>query len=448
MASLKRMLSRMTVARCRRPALMLAVATAALGCSTASHAQNLSNYFPSGNWGYDQQLGVTVLTRARPLYEAPGIRAGGFLIYPRADQGLFYNSNLNGTTTGSGTWGSSTGAGVSAFSDWNRDRLGATVGVDHQQFFSFPNENFTNWNAGLTGGYTIDESLLNVSYYHQLSHSLGTTIAAVASQVPFANQSDTARIDYTFNFARLAITPDISATSYRLGSATVAGTTVDLSFLDRNALAGGVTARYSMSDEGGLLVVVRGISSVYTKPQPGVPSNNSNSFLVLGGIDYQAKSVWRYRLLAGMEVRQFQAAQFATRTAPIAEASVIWTPTGVTTVTGSLSRLIEDPESGGTNGYVLTQAQVVVDHELRRNVIVEAHGGVQYAQFLQGGSQTSLTAGVGATWLMNRNLRLSAAYNLIKQTGSNTASNPSNPTTITSGQFNQNLVGLTLHLAL
>jgi hypothetical protein len=91
---------------------------------------------------------------------------------------------------------------------------------------------------------------------------------------------------------------------------------------------------------------------------------------------------------------------------------------------------------------------VVVDHELRRNVIVEAHGGVQYAQFLQGGSQTSLTAGVGATWLMNRNLRLSAAYNLIKQTGSNTASNPSNPTTITSGQFNQNLVGLTLHLAL
>jgi hypothetical protein len=429
-------------------ALMVALAAGVILCSTASYAQNLSNYFPSGNWGYDQQLGVTVLTRARPLYETPGIRAGGFMIYPRADQGLFYNSNLNGTAAGSGTWGSYTGAGVSAFSDWSRDRLGATVGVDHQQFFSFPNENYTNWNVGLTGGYTISDSMLNVSYYHQLNHQLGTTIASVASQVPFENLSDTARIDYTFNFARLAITPDLSATSYRSGSATVAGTTVDLSFLDRNVVAGGVTARYSMSDEGGLLVVVRGVNSTYTKPQPGLPSNNSNSFLVLGGIDYQAKSVWRYRLLAGMEVRQFQASQFAARTAPIAEASVIWTPSGLTTVTGSLSRLIEDPQSGGTNGYILTQAQLVVDHELGRNLILEAHGGVQYAQFLQGGSQTSLTAGLGATWLMNRNARLSVAYNVVKQTGTNNASNSSNPTTVTSGQFNQNVIGMTLHLAL
>jgi hypothetical protein len=434
---------------CRRgPALTLALSTAVIACSTASHAQNLSSYFPSGNWGYDQELGVTVLTRARPLYETPGIRAGGFMIYPRADQGFFYNSNLNGTSEGSGTWGSHTGAGVSALSDWSRDRLGATVGVDHQQFFSFPNENYTNWNVGLTGGYTIDDAMLNVSYYHQLSHELGTAIATVATQVPFANQSDTARIDYTFNFARLAITPDLSATSYRYGSATVAGTTVDLSFLDRNTLAGGVTARYSMSDVGGLLVVVRGISSRYTKQQPGQPSNNSNSFLVLGGIDYQAKDVWRYRFLAGMEVRQFEASQFPTRTAPIAEASVIWTPTGLTTVTGSLSRLIEDPQSGGTNGYVLNQAQVVVDHELKRNIIIEARGGVQYAQFLQGGSQTNLTAGVGATWLMNRNARLSLAYNIVRQTGTNSASTPSNPTTVTSGQFNQNVIGLALHLAL
>jgi hypothetical protein len=430
----------------RRTVLTLA-AGVVFGWPLLSWSQDIEIYFPSSVYGYDQQLGVTVLSRIRPGYEAPGLRAGGFIIRPVVTQSLFYNSNFNGTP-GSGTWGSDTAGSVSAFSDWSRDSLGATFGFSHNQLLSLPKESYTDWNVGIAGGYTIDQNQLRVAFYHGSNHWLGTTLGAVQSTTPIPVETNTADVNYTFTFGHLDVTPDVSFGAYQYGTATVLDVAQNLAFLDRNVLAGGVTSRYSLSEEGGVLVVVRGLSSQYTNPQRGQPSNNSNSFLLLGGVDYQSKSVWRYRLLIGAEVREFQSPTYPAHTAPIAEAEVIWEPTGLTTVTGSLSRLIEDPQSAGTSGYVLTAANVSMDHELRRNVILRGNLGIQYAQFLQGNAQSNLTAGLGATWLFNRNMNLSFAYSFTRQLGTSGLSTSINPSSITTGEFSQNVVALALRLAM
>ena len=49
---------------------------------------------------------------------------------------------------------------------------------------------------------------------------------------------------------------------------------------------------------------------------------------------------------------------------------------------------------------------------------------------------------------MNRNMRLSFDCDFTKQIGSNSSSTTNNPTTLTSGAYNQNIVALRLHLAL
>jgi hypothetical protein len=419
---------------------------ALLAWSSASHAQTTLAYFPSGVAGYDQQLGVTVVTRLRPLYDAPGIQLGGVVVRPTVDQSLFYNSNVNGSA-GTGSWGSQTAAAVTTQSDWSRNSLSTSVGVDHYQYFAFPSESYTDWNIGLGGGYTIGDSNLDASYSHQSYHELGTTIGAVQSQTPVLDRTDTGQMDYTFNFGRFAVTPVVSASAYRFGTATVEGVQQNQQFLDRNVLAGAVVGSYSLNDEGSLLVVTRGVDSEYPNQLAGEPSNNSHSFAVLGGVDYQLKGLWRYQLLVGAEVRTFASSQFETRTAPIVEGTAIWTPTGVLTLTGTLSRSIEDPQSAGTNGYVLTQSGLVVDYELLRNVLLEGRGGVQYAQYLQGGSQLSGTFGGGATWLINRNMRLSLNYDRTQQSSVNdTATATPGVETETSGQYEQDLVALTLHI--
>jgi opacity protein-like surface antigen len=427
--------------------LGLCAGIAAAAWPAAGAAQNIPLYFPEGVSGFDQGLGVTVLSRLRPLYETPGVRVGTFVVSPALDESLFYNSNVTGTA-GSGSWGERTAGSVSATSDWERDRLGGTVGFANNQFFSLPGDNFTDWNVGLGGGYTINDGLLEAVYSHQTYHQIGVAIGTTTSQTPVLDQTDTAHLDYTFNFGPYSITPDISASAYRYGAATVLGVQQNQDYLNRNVVAGTITGRYSRSDEGGLLVVLRGVTANYTNPQIDQPTNNSNSIQVLGGLDFQGESVWRYRFLVGVETRLFQAQQYPTRTAPLVEGSAIWTPTGLTTLTGTLSRDIEDPQSPGTNGYTLTQARLVVDHEYLPNVFLQGRAGIAYAQFIQtgGGTQTSYTVGAGATWLVSPRIRLSLNYDYIKQTGN--ADYAGTSAAGVGSPFAQNLVILMLHFAL
>ncbi len=433
--------------------LALLVGLAALLWPYQARAQNIPTYFPSGVSGYDQQLGVTVLSRLRPLYEMPGIPVDSFVISPTLDQSLVYNSDVTGVA-GSGSFGERTSGNISANSDWDRNSLAGRIGFTNSRYFSEPVDTYTDWNIGLGGGLTIRDSLLEAAYSHQSYHQLGAAIATVTSETPVLDTIDTAHADYTFNFEPYSITPNVSASAYRYGNATVGGVSLNQQNLNRDVVAGGVTGRYARSDEGGVLVILRAVNSNYVAPQAGQPSNNSRSFQMLGGVDYQAEGVWRYRLMVGFEVRAFQASQYPTHTAPILEGSVIWTPTALTTLTGTLSRDIEDPESAGTSGYVLTQGHLVVDHEILENVFVQGRAGIQYAQFLQGGSpETSVSVGAGVSWLISPHLRLSLDYDFTKQNGNATAATATNlnATTLTGSSsvpFSQSVGILTLHIAL
>jgi hypothetical protein len=79
---------------------------------------------------------------------------------------------------------------------------------------------------------------------------------------------------------------------------------------------------------------------------------------------------------------------------------------------------------------------------------LQGRGSAQAAQYLQGGTQTNFTFGGGISWLLNRNVRLSLDYDAIKQSGTTGFSTPSNPNTVTLGEYNQSLVALTLHMGL
>ena len=127
-----------------------------------------------------------------------------------------------------------------------------------------------------------------------------------------------------------------------------------------------------------------------------------------------------YRLLAGGEYRQYQSSIYGSHAAPVLQADVICTPTGLTTLTGTVRREIEDPQSELTAGYNYTTVALVVDHELKRNVLLQGRGSFQQAEYLNnGGSAQVYTGGAGVNWLLNRRLRLSADADFSRQNSSN-----------------------------
>jgi hypothetical protein len=313
---------------------------------------------------------------------------------------------------------------------------------------SLPNESYTNWNIGLGGGYTIGDGQLVVAYSHQSYHQLSTTLGTVRSETPVSKQTNSVGMEYAFNLDKFTITPSVGVSAYRFGPATSDGVTFDQSYLNYNGFAAGVTARYALDEQSGVLMVVRGLSDSYVSPQAGQPTNDSVSASILGGIDYQAKGVWRYRLLAGLELRKFAASQYPTRGAPDVEGSVIWSPTSLTNVELTVSSTIEAPQAGGTNGYILSQGSVIVDHELRRNVFLHGRGSIQHAQYLPAGTQTQFGGGAGISWLLNRAIRLSANYDYIAATTVRGVAASTNPQAQLDSQYTQSIIGLTVHLAL
>jgi hypothetical protein len=124
-----------------------------------------------------------------------------------------------------------------------------------------------------------------------------------------------------------------------------------------------------------------------------------------------AGAVWRYRALAGFQIRQYASTAYKPLSGPVLEANIIWQPTGLTSVTGSALHTIAESSLTDNTNYTLTQARLTIDHELRRNVLLQAHAEIDKAEYPRNaGNATILLAGASATWLVNRRVRLIGSY--------------------------------------
>ncbi len=427
------------------------LACGAVMAATSARAQYVPGYFPTGVPGYDQELGVTVVSRFRPLYAERGARVGDLIVRTDLDQSLGYDSNVLGQAGGRGSPVIVTSPRISLNSDWGRDAFGASLNLSNRTYPATPNQNSTDWTAALGGGYTIGRHNLTLSYAHLQLHESPTSIGAPPTTTPVSFSVDDFRTSYKFDLGRLEITPNIEALLWRYGNATIAGFPTSEAFRDVDQVRGGVGIRYSLAGHTALLFTVQAIQSEVVDQVSGTPSQSSTSFLAMGGIDYQYDGVWRYQALVGAEVRRFNSDRFKTRAAPIARVAVIWTPTGLTTVTATLLRTIEDSVEIGTSGFTYTTATLRVDHEYLRNVLLNVQTGVERIAYLQnGGAQTGVFAGAGVTWLLNRHLRLSAQYTYT--TESNLAGQSAGEVQSSSAFFtpgsSQNIFLLTLHVGL
>jgi hypothetical protein len=380
--------------------------------------------------------GVTVLSQPRPDYRPPGIRVDSFLVSPSIEEGVGYDSNVLGGPGSPGSWTLGSHPSVTARSNWSSDSLVGVLGLDDTRYFDTPQQSRTDATVAFGGTLAVGRDVLTLSTAYLDRHEDRAAIDSLPSDTPIQYTVVDARVAYTLALDRLSLTPNFDLSRYQYGNTTIIGVPASQSYRDRDVLNAGVTARYEIMPLQNVLLVLRGTATNYLTPQLGQPTRNSTGALVLVGLSDDRDAIWRYRLLFGWEERRFAASVYKTHDAPVAEAELIWSPTGMTTVTGTLTRSIEDAAQEGVAGYTYTAASVTVDHEYARDILLQATGGVQQADFLQGGGQqTALLLGLGVTWLVDRQLRVSATYGFNDQQGGGIG---------TSGPFSRSLGLLTV----
>jgi len=422
------------------------VAALALGCGCiagGAAADWLDTLFPPGVPGYGDAPGVTVLSRLHPETQPEGIRDGPFVLRPLWEQSLGYDSNVLGGPAPVGSWVVGTRPSLLLASDWSRGAMGGYIALDDRRDLNAPAQSRTDGTASLGGSLDAGSGRVTLAAAEIDGHEDRTALDALSTDRPVRFEVQDLRASYVRTDGPWVTTRTLDVSSWHYGDASILGAPASQAYRDRLVVVAGTTMSYELAPQRSLVLVTRTTGQDYQHKLPAQPGLNSAGYQVMAGIDYADDDVWRYRLLLGGEYRSFAAAVYPNRYAAITEAEIAWMPSGMTTVTGAVSRSMEDAAQEGVSGYTYTNAKLNLDHELRRDVLLHASAGVQRADFLQGGAwQAGYTLGLGATWLVNRRVQVSVTYALTAQHGSGAATEP------LAGDYTRSVGLLTVRLAL
>jgi hypothetical protein len=419
------------------------VALGLLACLRPAHAQLLNTLFPEGVPGYSAEQGVTVQSRVRPQFDPLGFRFGSLTIQPLLSESIGYNDNIFAGADPRGGWQIATEPSVLIAAQNSGGSAGLYSSVKDVRYPTAPSQNRTDGSAFLGSTINVGRDKLTFGGGYLSQHEDRTALDALPSDRPVAFSVVNLRASYDALFDRFTLTPAIEFNRWRFNDTTILGAPVSEASRDRTTVQPGVTLRYGWMPGRDLLLVTRVLSTHYDAPAAGVPSNNSTSWQALLGVDYDDNTVWRYRLLGGVEYRASGSPAIASRTAGIAEAEIVWSPSGLDTMTGSLNRGIEDAAQTGLSSYTYTSAQLRIDHEYLRNLLLDATATIRQASFNQtGGQQLGIAFGAGASWLINRSLRLSMSYDF------SDVRNAHLPAGTVAGDFTRNLTLLTLRIGM
>jgi hypothetical protein len=417
----------------------------------SARAQRIDEYLNPAIPGFDVAPGVTVTSRLRPEYEYQGLRLGAFIFHSEVIESAGYETNVTATQPPHGSAFLDTAATLQAVSDWGSDSLGAAVSVDNNLYFDQPRQTDTNWTASIGGSHDFGPNTAYIGYAHLNLNQTPSDLGVPQLDSPIAYRIDTVRLTYKAVFGQGKITPGIEVTNFSYDNGTVQGQPYIQTYRNRVVIAPSMIASYDFDALRTVLGVVRYANAQYTEPEQGAATRNFNDISVLGGVNYDTGALVRLRLLLGYESRFFQSAQYKTIAAPIVEGSAVWTPTGLTTVTGTIARYIQESANENTVGYIESVLKVSVDHEFLPNVLFNASAAAVRDVYSQSeGQQTFYSIGGGVTWMLNTQLRLGLRYDFSNRQspgGSDTGGGLSN-TQIFGGTYSDNRILLQLRIGL
>ena len=412
-----------TIQRAVAATLLACCALVPMLASRPTRAQILNQFLPSTVYGVGTEPDVTVTSRLRPGYEPVDVHVGTFTIRPLVTESLGYESNVLGLTHPRGSTLQQADASIDAVSATSHGSVNTGVSVSDNRYLDLPSQSFTNWNARLGGAYDFGRDTASILVTHDNLSQTQRDLDVPQLDAPLAYVIDTVRVGYRATFNRLSFQPSVATARYSYNSGFTGSAVYDQSYRNRVSVTPGLVTAYEFATRRSAVLIVRNTTAFFSRATAGIPKRNFSDTSVLAGIDYDLNGILRARALVGYETRSFSSTAYATIDAPVAELSLIYNPTPLTTVTGTITRQVQDSAAETTAGITTLTGTLRVDHELRRNILLTATAAISRDEYTVGGNQTLYSSNLGATYVLNRYAGVGATYDFSTRTGSTTALN-------------------------
>lgn len=373
----------------------------------------------------DNQV-MSVYERYRPDFSAPGARTGSFLFYPTIEAGVRTDSNIF-AQRGPGEEDDfifGLKPGFQLQSDWNNNSFSFYGNADIARYSDNDRENFEDFNIGAQGRIDVSRGT-EITYGAQFSDLHEDRGSADNPGAP-ANQTFYQRYGANIGFKR-----DVSLISLAIDGSymkmdfddapLVGGGIFNNDDRDRERLEGKVRIGYEMDENYEAFVRVTGnVVNYDDSKEDGGPQRNSDGWEVVGGAAFDITGKTMGEFFGGYVVQNYDSDTLGKLDDFTFGASLLWNPTGLTSVRGTVSRTVTettlfDVNSVGDDtpaaGILGTLFDLQVEHELQRNLLLKGAATYIKQNFENTVRDDDLIeTQLSARYLMNRNFSLDASY--------------------------------------
>jgi len=359
--------------------------------------------------------GDTVLSRPRPEYDPLGIRLGSFFLYPDVALTETWNSNIYATPSNDkNDFITSLTPRLALKSNWNNHALNFNADSTITRYARYHSESFTDYTVGADGRLDVQrDARLFAAGGYKIRHEPRSSPNNLGGTEPTEYHDTSALLAGEKDFNRLSFRLEGAFDAYRYFDVQNAlGQTIAESLRDRNDTVVTLRTGYEVAPLRQLYLLTSYNWRKYQSPVDMFGfDRTSDGYTVALGAHYDLTGLIFADVFLGYRRQDYDDPRLRPVDGPTAGIKLTWNVTALTTITGNLSREIEETVLANSSAYFATRASIKADHELLRNLILNARVGYENDKF-EGIDRRDnyYEAGLGATWLINRNFSLGGGY--------------------------------------
>lgn len=366
------------------------------------------------------QPGQSVADRAHPDYDALGTSLGGFTLYPSLQTSVDGTTNYRAVDTNpEGDVFFTVQPNARLTSNWSRHKIDVNTYYARSFHVTRASENVSQYGGQATGVYDysrLTSFRVDVAATHAAESRSG--LGSFRNSVePVRYEDYRAGIAMTQELDPISLDFQLSAERINYHDARLrGGTTIDQDFRDVKFITAGGGAKYDLRN--GIALVANatyqrntyefGPGSRGFDPATDI-DRRSTGVNLLGGVSLELSKLVIGFIQVGYLTRNYQDSRLRDLSGLSFNANVLWNVTSLTSIRFRAARSIEETSSQAVAGNTRTDFSVRADHELYRNLILNAD--VNYGRFTPngigfGGDEYGI--GAGARYLLNRRYSLTA----------------------------------------
>lgn len=387
-----------------RSACGIAAALLGLSFSADGASAQWESTFPLRRGAVDQLGGSSyqdVLTRPRPEYDPIGIHVRSFFVMPSVTSKLLFDDNVFAAgSSKESDWTLQTRPELLVRSDWSNHSLQMQFSAENFTHRTFSEEDHTDYSAAIDGRLDVLRTLnvTGAAAYKHATIERGTDddlLGDVDQPITFDQVELEGFVNGAFSRLFASVGAKLRASDYN--DSLIGGTEFDQDYRDGTVTEGISRLGYQLTPMTGIFV-----QGTYNVRRFRDSFYDSEGLRAVAGLAFEASRLIRGEVYGGYLQQDFASPMLDDLMTWTYGARLGWQPTPLITV--SLEGKREAGQSSFSSGssVIENDANLRVDYEFRRNVILSGMAGYQVEDYQASRTDTSLRFGGEARYFVNR----------------------------------------------